>query len=346
MKRWRVKDESEGKLTSSELIVMAAKQIATHSGTFHADEALAVFMLQQLNEYKDALIVRTRDEAAIAAANIVVDVGGIYDFLRARFDHHQRGFNETFDANHSTKLSSAGLIYKHFGLRVIAAVLAWDLDHPRLNQVHAKVYDDFVEGFDGVDNGISQYPADLRPKYRDGTSISSRVAKLNPWWNQESNDAVLFNSFLKAVALTGEEFTERVKYTALAWIPAREIVETGLTSRKSVHPSGKIIAFDQFCPWKEHLHILESEHSIPEAEVPLYIIYPDETKKWRIQAVPQSPESFVSRKALPEAWRGIRDSALSELSEIPGCIFVHASGFIGGNLTRDGALAMAIKSLE
>ena len=42
----------------------------------------------------------------------------------------------------------------------------------------------------------------------------------------------------------------------------------------------------------------------------------------------------------------MRDDALSELSGIDGCIFVHAAGFIGGNKTYDGALAMASKALE
>lgn len=35
---------------------------------------------------------------------------------------------------------------------------------------------------------------------------------------------------------------------------------------------------------------------------------------------------------MPEAWRGVRDEALSTLTGIPGCIFCHASGFIGGEL--------------
>lgn len=49
---------------------------------------------------------------------------------------------------------------------------------------------------------------------------------------------------------------------------------------------------------------------------------------------------------LPEPWRGLRDEALSRLSGIPGCVFVHATGFIGGNRTRDGALEMARRTLE
>lgn len=68
-------------------------------------------------------------------------------------------------------------------------------------------------------------------------------------------------------------------------------------------------------------------------------------KKYRVQAV-NVPGSFESRKPLPAAWRGVRDNALSELSGIPGCVFVHASGFIGGNATYEGALAMARQGLK
>jgi uncharacterized UPF0160 family protein len=76
---------------------------------------------------------------------------------------------------------------------------------------------------------------------------------------------------------------------------------------------------------------LEAEQGISEDELPFYVIYPDETGgNWRIQAVPVSPESFDSRKALPEKWRGVRDDELSKISGVDGCIFVHASGFIGG----------------
>ena len=52
------------------------------------------------------------------------------------------------------------------------------------------------------------------------------------------------------------------------------------------------------------------------------------------------------RLGLLEEWRGIRDEPLSILSGIKGCIFVHASGFIGGNDTREGTLSMARKTLQ
>jgi uncharacterized UPF0160 family protein len=55
--------------------------------------------------------------------------------------------------------------------------------------------------------------------------------------------------------------------------------------------------------------------------------------------------TIVCTRSMPAAWRGVRDQALSDVSGIPGCVFVHAGGFIGGNATYDGALAMAKKSL-
>ena len=57
-------------------------------------------------------LTRTRDQALIDKAVVVVDVGHEYDPERLRFDHHQNGFEETFDAAHGIKLSGAGLIWK------------------------------------------------------------------------------------------------------------------------------------------------------------------------------------------------------------------------------------------
>lgn len=46
----------------------------------------------------------------------VLDVGGVYDSSRDRYDHHQEGFEEVFGYGFETKLSSAGLVYKVFVL--------------------------------------------------------------------------------------------------------------------------------------------------------------------------------------------------------------------------------------
>jgi uncharacterized UPF0160 family protein len=67
---------------------------------------------------------------------------------------------------------------------------------------------------------------------------------------------------------------------------------------------------------------------------------------FRVQCVPVEHGSFVCRKFLNKKWFGLRDAELEEVSGISGIRFVHATGFIGGHHTRDGALKMAELSLE
>ena len=49
--------------------------IATHNGSFHADDLFACATLKLL--YSDATIIRTRDQALLDPADIVLDIGGV-----------------------------------------------------------------------------------------------------------------------------------------------------------------------------------------------------------------------------------------------------------------------------
>lgn len=238
---------------------------------------------------------------------------------------------------------------RHFGQQILAAHLNLPATDAHIPLLWNKLYDDFVEAIDGIDNGIQQFP-DAKPLYKSRTDLSARVGYLNPRWNEKSDAADSDRRFEKASKMAGEEFFDRVDYTYEAWLPARQIVEAALSRRVEAggDPQGRILVFDDYASWKDHLFTLEKEpaFSAGGASDPiLYVVYPDESGKWRVQAVPESPESFQSRKPLPEQWRGVRDEALSQVSGIPGGVFVHASGFIGGNSTRDGALQMAKKAL-
>lgn len=70
--------------------------IGTHSGTFHCDEILAVFLLSQHPEFRNHKVLRTRDQQLLDQCDIVVDVGSVFDPAKKRFDHHQSTFQETF----------------------------------------------------------------------------------------------------------------------------------------------------------------------------------------------------------------------------------------------------------
>jgi hypothetical protein len=75
--------------TEAKIMKVAPNTIGTHSGTFHCDEVLAVFMLQKLPKFKNHKILRTRAQELLDQCEIVVDVGAVYDPAKLRFDHHQ-----------------------------------------------------------------------------------------------------------------------------------------------------------------------------------------------------------------------------------------------------------------
>ena len=55
-----------------------------------------------------------------------------------------------------TKLSSAGLVYLHFGQRVISQILKTKEEDDVTRKIYDKIYENFVQEIDAIDNGISQ----------------------------------------------------------------------------------------------------------------------------------------------------------------------------------------------
>ncbi|CAI5740432.1 unnamed protein product [Hyaloperonospora brassicae] len=337
---------------ASSLADIAAKKryIGTHNGTFHCDEALAVSMLKLLPQFAAHDVLRTRDEAQLAQCDVVVDVGGVYDPEALRFDHHQRSFDGTFDGR-QTKLSSAGLVYKHFGREIIQALAAPTtvLDDETLELLHRKAYETFIEHIDGIDNGVEVASAGdgqkLTYNYQVSTSLSSRVSYLNPRWNEDQGSDRVNEQFQQAMYLTITEFTDAVHDLVHSWLPARALVEKAVNQRFETHKSGEIVHFPEYCPWKSHLHDLEAKLLIP-GQIK-FVLYNDPTGNMtRVQALNVAPGSFALRTGLLPAWRSLRNEELSQVAGIEGCTFVHNAGFIGGNRTYEGALEMAVRSIE
>jgi len=337
--------------------------IGTHSGAFQADEALGVWMLKQLPQYAHATVIRTRDMEKLAPLTIVIDVGALYDHAKLRYDHHQRGFFETFDGTNpamrdggrpdvtgpetatgefKTKLSASGLVYKHYGREIICAL------HPSLNGspdklewVYKQLYVNFMEGLDANDNGIEIAEA---TRYRETTTLPHRVHRLNAPWNAPKDGPTEDERFAGASALCGDEFASALAHIVDVELPARDVVEVALLARSSVHSSGAVLVLTSGgCPWKTHLYDLERAHGVT---TPIkFVLYQDSSGMWRVQAVTVEGTAFTNRLGLLEKWRGLRDNALAAASDIAGAKFVHATGFIGGNATYDGALQMALTTI-
>jgi len=332
--------------------------IGTHDGSFHCDEVCAVALLKMLAAYERAVVVRTRDDSLLEKCDIVVDVGAVYEPGRHRYDHHQRGFDSAMtEIGHKTKLSSFGLIYRHFGRDLIDRVAssipissgvqaeaAVDLD-----AIYRRVYKNFVEHIDGIDNGIEAFDGGAR-NYEVSTTLSGRVGALNASWNEPSSPENTNARFAMAVDLAAGEMAGFVQRCIRHWWPARALVKAALATAAEVHPSRQIVVLSQYCPWDSQLFELEAEMAKAGDSAAIgaakYIVFNDSKgDSWRIQAVPVEEQSFTSRQAFPESWRGLRDEKLSEHIGIKDCVFVHAGGFIGGHANREGALAMARKAI-
>jgi len=335
----------------------SSKVIGTHSGTFQADEAMGCWMLRQLPSYRNAKIVRSRDLEVLDPLDIVIDVGGIYDPSKLRYDHHQRGYDERFelprlnaqedDEPRCTKLSASGLVYRHYGKEVIQQYYP-NLTKEYLDLAYIKLYDSLLEALDAIDTGVEQFPEGVAPVYKDSTGLASRVGRLNPRWNEvdaEGNKPSLDERFEKAVNLCGLDFVSVMTVIVESDIPARDYVERALLKRTDVCKSGQIIALESGgLPWKNHLYELERAHKID----PLikFVLYQDVSGMWRVQAVTVEGSGFTNRLGLPETWRGVRDQDLESVTKIPGSRFVHAAGFIGGADTFEGVVKMAQEALR
>jgi uncharacterized UPF0160 family protein len=334
--------------------------VGTHDGSFHCDEAMACGMLHFTDAFRSQAIVRTRVPADLAPCAVVVDVGANYVPETNRFDHHQAEFHGTMTTSrttYKTRLSSAGLVYKHFGKEIIrnfAAELkleghiAAEPTDAQLELVFDVVYRNFVEHVDGIDNGVEQFsPAEegqrLVKNYYVPSTLSARVANLHTRWNEKGSKERDNAQFAKAMALTLSEFCEAVEYTLASWLPARALVETAYDNSLAKLPHGQLLVVEGgFAPWKDHLMDIETERGVVGRT--LYVVFADDRGGGRVQCVPQGDSSFQNRKSLP--WRGLRDDDLTKASGIEGGVFVHVSGFIGGNKTFAGALAMALKAID
>mmetsp|Transcript_8421 Transcript_8421/g.17476 ORF Transcript_8421/g.17476 Transcript_8421/m.17476 type:complete len:406 (-) Transcript_8421:52-1269(-) len=326
------------------------KVIGTHSGSFQADEAMGCFLLRQLPEYRLSRIVRSRDPKILETCDIVIDVGGVYDHDKLRYDHHQRGYDERFDdgkdgKGRCTKLSASGLVYRHYGKEVIKAHYP-SLSSQHLELVYVKLYNSLLEALDAIDTGVEMSTGEL--VYNDSTGLSSRVGRLNPRWNEVNENGEAPDPderFLQASDLCGQDFVSVMTKIVESDLPAREVVEKSVLERLKIDASGEIICFPSGgLPWKGHLYELEKQHKLDK--LVKFVLYTDQGGMWRVQAVTVEGTLFENRLGLPEEWRGVRDEDLEKLTNIKGCRFVHAAGFIGGNTFYEGALEMARVALQ
>lgn len=309
--------------------------IASHSGSFHADDACGTAILAALHENR-VRIVRSRDPQIIESATFAVDVGGQWDPENGRFDHHQKGFDGKRESG--VVYASAGLVWRQHGIAYLRKLLP-SLTSKEAVDLQYRVDEELIQHLDMADTGAAvgapgrfglSALIDSFNVTREEQAANPRSGEVEPGDAQEYVD----RAFWSAVQ-TMQLLLARVCAHAYNALRSEKIVlaaERLLEGQILVLPSAGLDWIPVVC---EHL---------PEV---LFVIYPDSAdQQFQVRTVPVEPQSFEARLDLPEQWAGLRDDALSDVSGVTDAVFCHNARFICGAESKAGAITMATLALR
>jgi uncharacterized UPF0160 family protein len=299
------------------------KVIVTHDGVFHADDlfACATLSLYFKKHSQSFKIIRTRDEKKIQSADVVCDVGGIYDDSHNRFDHHQKQGAGT--RVNGIPYASFGLVWKHYGKE-----LCNDSE-----EVWQRIDKKIAASLDAIDNGV-----DVVTPIFDTTFpyTGEQVFLINmPTWKEDRKniDQIFSAQVKRARTLLAREIK-----VALDDNEARQMIK----KMYEVSSDKRIVILDRAFPRYLFQSVLST------LSEPIYVLYPSsDSSHWKIEAITKSPSTFESRKLFPQSWRGFfeGDPKFKEVTGVPDAIFSHRTGFYMTAVSKEGALMLAQKAL-
>ncbi len=289
--------------------------IATHNGSFHADEVFAIAAMKLLPEPVEVL--RTRDREVLAEADMRIDVGFRYDPSNGDFDHHQREFD--LARENGIGYASFGLIWREFGARICGDA-----------EVAEAVEQTLVQPVDANDTG-QQIAKSLFEGVRP-MNVNAVIGGFNSRWDEELSDEQERERFDAALDLAGG-ILEREIASATSGLKAVRLVREAIASADDP----RVIELSQNVPWKQVV-VTES----PEA---LFVIYP-KRQGFGLETVPRELGTFENRLDLPAAWAGLEHGELAELTGVPDALFCHAKRFLVVARSREGIEALASLAVD
>ena len=317
--------------------------VATHNGSFHADELTACVILSLLHD--DFRVIRSRDLEELERADIVIDVSGKFD-LKKHFDHHPKEFTKT-RANR-IKYATAGLIWEFYGRQLLLKYtnsipeLA-DVDNEAISRAWTVIDNNFMQFIDLTDNGqLDTYtlehavPQDAQSKqvydwmnglFMKAPVIPALIALQN---TPDGTDEEQMHNFLNTLECFKTLFN-RIFINILK--NSRDEAKV-----LQLYDGSEILFMSEKLPWFET--VLNNWDKFTNC---LLAVYPDHNGRgWRIQSLPGSESArFENRCSAPVSWRGREFEDLNKLAGISTATFVHKAGFTGGAGTIEDIMTMA-----
>jgi len=283
--------------------------IATHDGKFHADDVFAVSALL-LTVGDDAEVIRTRDSGKLKNADYVVDVGGISDSDKGRFDHHQAGGAGARGNN--IPYAAFGLVWKKFGDKLSSGDVS----------VAKRVDEVLVAPIDANDNGINLAVPNMSRIFP--YDISDAIRAFIPTWLE---DDIHLDERFKETMFFAKRIIEleikRAEAVVAGEMKVKELYQNTVDKR--------LIALPGDYSWKD---------TLAQFKEPLFVVHPQDGT-WRLYCVRDNSHIFKSRKDLPEHWAGLRDAELANITGVPDATFCHRNRFMAVASSREGVLALA-----
>lgn len=299
--------------TQTTVTTSTAKTVITHNGLFHADETFGTAFLSLLLG-SEVRVVRTRNPAQIEQAYVALDVGGVYDNAKLRYDHHQRDFLDVHEGT-SIKLAACGLIWRHFGTCLITK-LHPELDIEQVKSLWQSVDEAICRPVDLQDNGQGTFKVDGAEA--QALTVSMMVAAFN---QQDIYSPAQDEAFMRVVEILKEYIlnflrSEANKLQILK--EAEEAVKAQLGSR--------VLVLDKFLPYREA--VLKANAEGGQFDL---VTYPA-NGQWNIQTVPvdDSTENFYSQRVSlsQRLWGLTGPDASKESLGGSALVFCHKTGFL------------------
>jgi uncharacterized UPF0160 family protein len=292
-------------------------RIVTHNGDFHADDVFALAMLHIVFEKDSEIeVLRTRDEKEFTSADFLVDVGGIYDESKNRFDHHQTGGGGTRE--NGIPYASAGLVWKKYGEQICGD-----------REVAKAVEERLILPIDANDNGVNIYDSVVGNFFP--YTIQDALYIFRATWKEDfaSND----QRFLEMVSVA-KKILEREVLITQHFKEAEALIEKDY----ALAEDKRLIVLSGKYPWFKVLM------KYPE---PLFVVAKDTINDtWGLKAVGTDKQVFKNRKNLPESWAGKIGKELADVTGVPDALFCHNKLFLAVAKSKEGALALAKIALE
>ena len=292
---------------------------ACHDGAFHADDVFAAALLKLGFGEDNIIFIRTRSQEAFESADILFDVGRLYDGIRY-FDHHQEASN-LYEGK-----------AKHSALTLLAKAMI--KDQAILNEFNKKV------GFPiaARDNGY-----DLSNIFKEFySSPGSWIKYFNRTWREQAEFPDLNDRFawFDAAVQVAKLILERIFICIIDELAVA--TEVRKQADQAIH-FGQILLLDKYLPYQ---YTIVKEYP----NIKFAIFKDTNNDNYMLCAIPlHLGDKFGERVYLPKAWRnykegeawnGMLDVALDD------AVYVHSGGFIGAWKTQESAIEAAKRAIK